>query len=265
MDTVIEFIDVYKSLGKRKVLDGLNLQVRRGETMVIIGRSGIGKSVTLKHIVGLMKADSGKVMVDGTDMGTANHREILRLRSKMGVLFQSGALIHWLTVAENVALPLRELGGYDERQIQTIVREKLDMVDLRGASDLTPDQISGGMQKRAALARAIARDPEIILYDEPTAGLDPVIANITVELITDIQKRLGVTSVVVTHDMPSAYEMADRIAMLHAGKIIQIGSPADIKNTTDPAVKQFIEGHTSGPLNDDPDHRGGLRVTEHNR
>ena len=266
MDTLIEFIDVHKRLGKKKVLDGLNFQVRRGETMVIIGRSGTGKSVALKHIVGLMKPDRGKVMVDGTDMGAASRNEILRLRAKMGVLFQSGALIHWLTVAENVALPLRELGGYDERQIQSIVREKLDLVDLRGASDLTPEQISGGMQKRAALARAIARDPEIILYDEPTAGLDPVIAKITVELIASIQKRLGVTSVVVTHDMGSAYAVADRIAMLHGGKIIQMGTPDEIKNTTDPAVRQFIEGRTSGPLTDDADQRiSAPRVMEQNR
>jgi len=251
MDSVIEFIDVHKRLGTKSVLAGLNLRIRRGETMVIIGRSGTGKSVMLKHVVGLMRPDRGKVMVDGTDVGTADHDTLLRLRTKMGVLFQSGALIHWLTVGENVALPLRELGGYDEKQIRAIVEEKLDLVDMRGASNLTPDKISGGMKKRAALARAIARDPEIILYDEPTAGLDPVIANITDELILSIQRRLGVTSVVVTHDMHSAYAIADRMAMLHAGRIVQIGTPDDIKNTTDPAVRQFIEGKTSGPLTDD--------------
>ena len=251
MDNVIEFINVRKRLGPRQVLDGMDLRIRRGETMVIIGRSGIGKSVTLKHIVGLMRPDSGEVIVDGIDVGAANHATLLRLRSKMGVLFQSGALIHWLTVADNVALPLRELGGYTEKQIEAIVLEKLDLVDMRASAQLTPDKISGGMQKRAALARAIVRDPEIILYDEPTAGLDPVLANITTELITGIQKRLGVTSLVVTHDMQSAYVMADRIAMLHAGRVIQVGTPQEIRHSTDVAVRQFIEGRTDGPLTDD--------------
>jgi len=251
MDTVIEFTNVRKRLGQRQVLDGIDLRVRRGETMVIIGRSGIGKSVTLKHIVGLMRPDTGQVIVDGIDVGDANHDTLLRLRSKMGVLFQSGALIHWLTVADNVALPLRELGGYTEKQVEAIVQEKLDLVDMRASAQLTPDMISGGMQKRAALARAIVRDPEIILYDEPTAGLDPVLANITTELITGIQKRLGVTSLVVTHDMQSAYVMADRIAMLHAGRVIQVGTSEEIRNSTDVAVRQFIEGRTTGPLTDE--------------
>jgi len=245
---MIQLIDVHKKLGATQVLAGVDLQVRRGETMVIIGRSGIGKSITLKHIIGLIRPDSGKVIVNGVDVGAADHRELLKLRAKMGVLFQSGALIHWMTVAENVALPLRELGGYDEKQIRTIVQEKLDLVELSGAGNLTPDKISGGMQKRAALARAIVRDPEIILYDEPTTGLDPVIAHAINDLIVNIQKKLGVTSVAVTHDMNSAYYIADRIAMLHLGKITQVGSPDDIKNTNDPVVRQFIEGKIRGPL-----------------
>jgi len=248
---MIELIDVYKKLGSRQVLAGVDLHVRSGETMVIIGRSGTGKSIALKHIVGLMRPDSGEVIVDGINVGTADRKRLLKLRAKMGVLFQSGALIHWMTVAENVALPLRELGGYDEKQIRGIVREKLDLVELSGAGQLTPDKISGGMQKRAALARAIARNPEIILYDEPTTGLDPVIARAINDLIVGIQKKLGVTSVVVTHDMDSAYSIADRIAMLHAGRIIEIGTPEEIKNTGDPAVRQFIEGGISGPLTDE--------------
>ncbi len=252
MDYVIELIDVYKKLGTTQVLAGVDLGIRRGETMVIIGRSGIGKSITLKHIVGLMTADAGKVIVDGVDVGACDRKGLLKLRLKMGVLFQSGALIHWMTVGENVALPLRELGGYDEKQVRAIVQEKLDLVELSGAENLTPDMISGGMQKRAALARAIARDPDIILYDEPTAGLDPVIAHAINALIISIQKKLGVTSVVVTHDMDSAYSIANRIAMLHAGKIIQVGTPEEIRNTTDPVVRQFIEGVITGPLTEKP-------------
>ena len=254
MDYMVELIDVYKKLGLTQVLAGLDLHVRRGETMVIIGRSGIGKSIALKHIVGLMRPDSGKVIVNGINVAAADHKALLKLRSKMGVLFQSGALIHWMTVAENVALPLRELGGYDEKQVRATVREKLDLVELSGAGNLTPDKISGGMQKRAALARAIVRNPEIILYDEPTTGLDPVIAHAINELVVNIQKKLGVTSVVVTHDMNTAYYVADRIAMLHVGKITQVGTPEEIKNTKDPVVRQFIEGAISGPLaNDTPE------------
>jgi phospholipid/cholesterol/gamma-HCH transport system ATP-binding protein len=251
MDNVIEIIDVHKKLGANPVLVGMNLTVRRGETMVIIGRSGIGKSVTLKHIIGLLDPDSGRVIVDGIDVPGANRKTLLKLRSKMGVLFQGGALIHWMTVSENVALPLRELGGYTEEQIRATVREKLDLVELRGAGNLTPDKISGGMQKRAALARAISRDPEIILYDEPTAGLDPVIAHSINDLIVSLQKKLGVTAVVVTHDMSSAYQIADRIAMLHEGRIIQQGTPQEIRITTNPVVRQFIEGAPSGPLTDE--------------
>ena len=251
MDNMIELIDVYKKLGDSQILAGMDLAVQRGETMVIIGRSGTGKSITLKHIVGLLEPDSGEVIVDGTDVAGADRKTLLKLRSKMGVLFQSGALIHWMSVRDNVALPLRELGGYTQRQVRAIVREKLDLVELRGAGNLTPDKISGGMKKRAALARAISRDPEIILYDEPTAGLDPVIARSINELIVDLQKKLGVTSVVVTHDMRSAYHIGDRIAMLHKGRIIQVGTPEQIRNTTDPVVRQFIEGESRGPLTDE--------------
>ena len=251
MDSMIELVGVCKRLGRKQVFDGLNLEVRRGETMVIIGRSGTGKSVMLKHIVGLVRPDRGKVIVDCVDVAAADHKTLLRLRSKMGMLFQSGALIHWMNVYDNVALPLRELSDYDEARIRAIVKEKLDLVDLEGADDLTPDQISGGMQKRAALARAIVRDPEIILYDEPTAGLDPVIANTINELIASVQRKLGVTSLVVTHDMTSAYAVADRIAMLHQGRIIQVGTPREIQNTTDPAVRQLITGGPLGPLTEE--------------
>jgi len=251
MDSMIQLIDVHKQLGGKKVLDGLDLEVLRGETMVIIGRSGTGKSIMLRHIMGLMRPDSGQVIVDGVDVATASRRTLLSLRTKMGVLFQSGALIHWLTIGDNVALPLRELGGYDETQIRRIVKEKLDLVELRNAENLLPEQMSGGMQKRAALARAIVRDPEIILYDEPTSGLDPVIAHTIDELIRSIEQKLGVTSVVVTHDMESAYRIGDRIAMLHRGNIVQVGTPDEIKETDDPVVRQFIEGRTEGPLKEE--------------
>ena len=235
-------------MGGETVLHGLDLKVERGETMVIIGRSGSGKSVTLKHMVGLMLPDSGRVTVDGVEVNTLDKDGIFKLRRKFGFLFQFGALINWLSVYDNVALPLREHTTMGPDEIDSVVQGKLRMLDMAEHSRKMPADISGGMKKRAGLARAVVLDPEIILYDEPTSGLDPVLASRTNQLIIDIREELGVTSVVVTHDMVSAYKVADRIAMLYGGRIVQTGTPDEIRSADDPVVRQFIEGRMEGPM-----------------
>ena len=244
----IELARVTKRLGGRNVLDGLDLKVPKGEIFVIIGPSGTGKSVTLKHVVGLMKPDSGRVLVEGKDITHAGPASLDAVRTKFGVLFQNGALLNSLSVGENVALPLREHTSLPEDEIQRLVREKLALVDLVHAEDATPDALSGGMRKRVGLARAIVRDPKIILYDEPTSGLDPVMSNVINHLILNLKRQLKITSVVVTHDMASAYLIADRIAMIHKGRIVQEGSPKEILQTKNPIVRQFIDGNIHGPL-----------------
>lgn len=245
---VIRLEGVVKRLGERNVLDGLDLAVPRGETFVIIGRSGTGKSVTLKHMIGLMAPDAGTVTVDGKSVAGAPPEAWDALRTKFGVLFQNGALLNSLTVGENVALPLREHTPLPDAEIRRIVREKLALVDLAGAEDVMPDALSGGMRKRVGLARAIVREPRIILYDEPTSGLDPVMSNIINQLIIGMKRQLKVTSVVVTHDMGSAYLIADRIAMIEGGRIVQEGTPKDVLQTKNPVVRQFIDGNVHGPL-----------------
>ena len=251
MATMIELIDVHKKLGGVPVLDGLTLSVERGETMVIIGRSGSGKSVTFKHITGLLRPDSGQVLVNGVNVVTATNSSLHEVRRRLGVLFQSGALLNWLTVFENVALPLRELTGLAEHDIHRIVEEKLALVELTGAEHQMPASLSGGMKKRAGLARSLVLNPEIILYDEPTSGLDPIMANRINELIIDMQRKLNVTSIVVTHDMDSARMIADRIAMLYRGRIIEVGTPLEIQTTRNKIVRQFIDGKTRGPVGDE--------------
>jgi phospholipid/cholesterol/gamma-HCH transport system ATP-binding protein len=250
MAAIIEFENVRKTLSGRKVLDGLTFSVEAGETFVIIGRSGTGKSVTLKHMVGLFRPDEGTVRVWGRDISALSKGGLEKIRNRFGYLFQDGALLKSMTVSENVALPLRELTKMKPDKIQQTVREKLALVAMAHAIDDMPDAVSGGMRKRAGLARAIVRDPEVILYDEPTSGLDPVMSSQINELIRDMQAKLKVTSIVVTHDMRSAYDIADRIAMLYNGKIQQTGTPDEIRNTADPVVRQFIEGETDGPLTD---------------
>jgi phospholipid/cholesterol/gamma-HCH transport system ATP-binding protein len=245
---MIELRDIHKTLGGQAVLNGLDLRVERGETLVIIGRSGSGKSVTIKHIVGLLRPDRGRVTVDGVDVAGLGKRGLFELRRKFGVLFQSGALINWLTVYDNVALPLREHTDMTPEEVDRVVTEKLDLLALAPHAAKTPADLSGGMKKRAGLARAIVMDPEILLYDEPTSGLDPVMASRINQLIRDVKDRLGVTSVVVTHDMDSAYAIADRIAMLYGGRIIQVGTPEEIRETDDAVVRQFVEGQIEGPM-----------------
>lgn len=247
-DPIIELHDVHKTLGARKILNGVNLEINKGETAVIIGGSGTGKSVTLKHIIGLMSPDKGKVVVDGIQVDKASGRKLRQMRQKMGVLFQSGALLNWMTVGENVALPLIEKTRKSQKFIDRVVEEKLDLVDMVDAKGKYPSEISGGMKKRAGLARALVTDPDILLYDEPTSGLDPIMSNIINYLILRLQKELQVTTIVVTHDMNSAYTIADRIAMLYKGKIIAYDKPENIQNTSNRIVRQFIHGDVEGPI-----------------
>ncbi|MFH1422689.1 MAG: ABC transporter ATP-binding protein [Planctomycetota bacterium] len=245
---MIEFIDVHKTLSGKKVLDGLNLKIEKGETFVIIGRSGTGKSVLLKHIVGIMKSDMGKVTVGDVDVASLSRYELLEFRQKTGYLFQSNALLNSMTFFENIALPLNEHDILSKSETEERVREKLSLVEMDGTQQLYPASLSGGMKKRVALARAIIRNPEIILYDEPTTGLDPITSAAVNIMIRDMQKKLFVTSVVVTHDINSAYTVGDRIGLLYAGKILQVGTPEEIKNSEDLRVKQFIMGLAEGPL-----------------
>jgi len=245
---MIEIIDIHKTFQGKKVLNGVNLTIKTGETMVIIGRSGCGKSVMLKHIIGLNKPDSGKIIIDKEDITNMQERQLRHLRMRFGMLFQNAALFDSLDVAGNVAFSLFEHTDLDSKIILKKVKNCLSLVGLEGVENSMPSQLSGGMRKRVGLARAICIDPQIVLYDEPTTGLDPIMADAINELIKDLQEKLKITSIAVTHDMTSAYKIADRIAMLYEGKIIEIGTPHEIKNTTNPIVKQFITGAAQGPI-----------------
>jgi phospholipid/cholesterol/gamma-HCH transport system ATP-binding protein len=238
---VIQFQDLYKAFGNNQVLAGLTLEVRDGETMVIIGYSGTGKSVALKHIVGLLQPDAGDVIVDGHAISTIERAALNVLRRDIGYVFQFAALFDSMTVADNVAIGLRRQRLSDE-EIDERVAEALAVVDLTGAGELYPAELSGGMRKRVGIARAIALRPRYILYDEPTTGLDPVTSAVIDRLMVRTRERLGVTGVVVTHDMRSAYAVGDRIAMLYEGRIRQVGTVAEVQATEDPVVRQFIEG-----------------------
>ena len=248
---MIELINVSKSFDDHMVLDNMNLTIRAGETIVIIGRSGIGKSVTLKHIIGLMKPDSGQVIVDGQDITRLDGKGLNELRLKFGMLFQGAALFDSLSVRDNVAFNLIEHTKMDDKAIDKRVAECLELVGLRGIEHLSPSELSGGMRKRVGLARAICMNPKIILYDEPTTGVDPIMADAINDLVKDLQAKLKTTAVAVTHDMTSAYKIADRIAMLYKGKIVESGTPDEIKNTKNPIVKQFITGAATGPITED--------------
>lgn len=247
-DKLIEMISVHKTFGKRKILKGMNLTVKKGETMVILGPSGTGKSVSLKHITGLSIPDEGDCKIFGESISYSKEKIRKQIRARMGVLFQSGALINWLSVYENVALPLREHKLAVGKELDNIVMEKLRWLDLVHAKDNLPGDISGGMKKRAGIARALTTNPEILLYDEPTSGLDPVMSNVFNELILRLQRELKVTSVVVTHDMQSAYMIADRISFIYEGEVIFCGTPEQIKESKNPTVIQFINGSTKGPM-----------------
>jgi phospholipid/cholesterol/gamma-HCH transport system ATP-binding protein len=240
--TLVEFRDIHKRFGPLTVLDGVSLSVRREESIVIIGASGSGKSVMLKHIVGLLRPDRGEVWFDGVRVDTLPERELMKIRRRCGFLFQMGALFDSLTVAENIAFPLVEHTHKPADEIAEIVAQKLAMVGLPGIQKKMPAELSGGQRKRVALARAIALDPELILYDEPTTGLDPIRSDVINELILKLQRELKVTSVVVTHDMNSAFKIASRIVMLHEGRLIIDGSPEMIRNSDNPVVRRFVLG-----------------------
>ncbi len=242
--------DLWKTLPGKEVLKGLNLEIKKREILVIIGRSGEGKSVLLKHISRLMKPDKGEIYIDDTEIVKLSEEKLTKIMTKLGFLFQGAALFDSLSIEENVGFflyryRLKELGV---TRIKEIVKEKLALVGLRNIEQMKPAELSGGMKKRVGLARAIAVDPEIMLYDEPTTGLDPIMADAINDLILDMQKKINVTSIVVTHDMTSAYKVADRIAMLYDGRIIFIGTPEEVKNSTNPFVQQFINGMAEGPI-----------------
>ncbi|MFA5117042.1 MAG: ABC transporter ATP-binding protein [Candidatus Omnitrophota bacterium] len=245
---MIEIEGVSKSFNGRKVLDNLDLAVKRGETKVIIGRSGCGKSVLLKHIVGLLYPDAGRVSVSGNDISLLSEKELNSVRMKIGMVFQGGALFDSLTVGENVGFGLIEHLCLEQKDVADRIKESLDLVELHGVEDLMPSELSGGMKKRVSLARALCIKPEVILYDEPTTGVDPITADSINSLIRGLHDRLGETSIVVTHDMKSAYKVADRIAMMYKGKIIAEGTPEEIQKLGDPVVHQFINGLASGPI-----------------
>ncbi len=237
-----------KRLGDKQVLDGVDLDIGSGQTIVVIGRSGTGKSVLLKHIIGLMEPDAGSIEIEGEEIVGMPEARMNEVRMRFGMLFQSAALFDSMTVGENVGLALREHHLAPPGEVERIVSERLGWVGLQGVEETRPSSLSGGMRKRVGLARAIAVDPAYILYDEPTTGLDPITADAINELIKSMQQRLGVTSIVVTHDMTSAYRVGDRVAMLHDGKVVFEGTIDETKHTTDPLVRQFIEGSREGPI-----------------
>jgi len=242
---VIRLVDVHKSFGPKKVLEGFSLDVAEGETMVIIGYSGSGKSVAIKHIVGLLEPDSGTVWVDNKEVPRLSRPELYDLRSQVGYVFQFAALFDSMSIGDNIAMGLRKEHKLSEPEIQSRISESLALVDLPGVESTFPAELSGGMRKRVGIARAIARRPKYILYDEPTTGLDPVTSAVIDQLMVRTREKLGVTSIVITHDMRTAYTVGSRIAMLYEGKIRQVGTVEEIKHTTDPIVCQFIEGRPS--------------------
>ncbi len=248
---MIEIRDLSKSFNDNKVLDDLNLTIETGETMAIIGRSGCGKTVLIKHIIGIMKPGSGSILIDGVDVTRLELDELNKLRLRFGMLFQNSALFDSLNVGENVGFSLIEHTDLDEASIAERVSESLELVGLGGIERLTPAELSGGMKKRVGLARAICMRPEIILYDEPTTGVDPIMGDAINELIMGLHDKLKVTSIACTHDMKSAYKIANRIAMLYKGRIIAVGTPEEIKRSSDPVVQQFITGAAWGPITKD--------------
>jgi phospholipid/cholesterol/gamma-HCH transport system ATP-binding protein len=245
---MIRLADLYKSFSENHVLRGANLTIEKGETMVIIGQSGSGKSVLLKHLIGLLKPDSGEIYIDGTEITHLSEYEVQRMMKKFGMLFQGSALFDSMTVAENVSFGLERYTRYSSEKIKEVVKGSLAVVGLHGVEGLMPYQLSGGMKKRVGLARAIAYQPEIMLYDEPSTGIDPIRADAINDLINKLKGEMGVTSVVITHDMVSAYKIADRIAMLYEGKIVEVGTPEEIMNSKNAIIQQFIHGKAEGPI-----------------
>ncbi|MEE9153720.1 MAG: ABC transporter ATP-binding protein [candidate division NC10 bacterium] len=248
---MVEIRNLYKSFDGQQVLRGVNLQVTRGEILVIIGRSGEGKSVLLKHLMGLLKPDEGQILIDGVEITRLRGREFDQLRERFGVVFQGGALFDSLTAFENVAFPLREKTRLPEEAIRERVLTLLKQVGLSDMGHKYPAEVSGGMRKRVALARALTMEPQIVLFDEPTTGLDPIMVNAIHRLILDLHRRVGFTAVLVSHEIPEIFGIADRVAMLHQGVVVEAGPPEAIQFSTNPVVRQFITGDPEGPIQPD--------------
>lgn len=246
--SVIKISNLTKSFGDRIVLNGVDLEIPEGKITVIMGGSGGGKSTLLRHLIGLSKPDEGSICIENEDIVKMSSAQMNEVRRKFGMLFQGSALFNSMTVFENVALPLQEHTDLSEEIIRIIVKVKLELVGLTGFEDFMPFAISGGMKKRVALARAIALDPRIVFYDEPGAGLDPITASMIDQLILDLSQKLKITSVVVTHEMQSAFKIASQIVMLHKGRVLEVGSPEEIKNSQNPYVQQFINGEHEGAI-----------------
>jgi len=247
-EIAIKVSGVKKKFGDRQILDGIDVEVYRGETFVIMGGSGCGKSTLLRHMVGSLKPDEGSIQLLGKDISKLTEDKMDEIRKHVGMSFQGSALFDSMTVGENVSLPLREHTKLEKNVIDIMIKMKLELVGLRGFEKLMPSQLSGGMKKRVGIARAVAMDPEVVFYDEPTAGLDPIVTAVMDKLIVDLSKALSVTSVVVTHDMNSVFRIADRIAMLYDGKVAEIGTKEEIKNSKNPYVQQFVSGSPDGPI-----------------
>jgi len=247
-EVIIEVKDLVKSFDGRVVLNKVNLKVYKGETTVIMGGSGCGKSTLLRHIIGSHQPDSGQVFLKGKDITQLPDTEFDKIRKRFGMVFQNAALFDSMSVEDNILLPIREHTKLDQKIMDIMLKMKLELVGLRGFEKLMPSQLSGGMRRRVGLARAIALDPEIVFYDEPTAGLDPIVAGVVDKLILDLSKKLQITSVVVTHDMKSVFSIADRVAMLYEGKVLAEGTLDEIKNTDNPSIQQFISGNPEGPI-----------------
>ena len=245
---MIDVRHLRKTFTGKVVLEDVNFTVERGSVCVVMGGSGSGKSTVLRHLIGAYKPDSGEIYLDGEEISQLSERELERVRRKFGMLFQGGALLNSLTVGENIALPIRHHTDLPDETIELMVKMKLELVGLRDAEHLKPSQISGGMQKRVSLARAIALDPKIVFYDEQSAGLDPIVTAVIDTLMVDLTKIMGITSLVVTHDMNSAFRIADQMIMLHRGRIVAHGTPEEIKHSADPLVQQFITGAPDGPI-----------------
>ncbi|WP_034420999.1 ABC transporter ATP-binding protein [Candidatus Entotheonella palauensis] len=245
---MIQLRSLYKQFGQQTVLQDLDLDIYPGEILAVVGRSGTGKSVLLKHICGLLRPDRGQVIIGGEDMHLARGRRLAQLRERFGMLFQGGALFDSITVADNVAFPLREKTKMPPAEIDKVVKNMLLDVGLDGVDDKYPAELSGGMRKRVALARALARRPDIILFDEPTTGLDPILVRAIHQLIYDTHAQFGYTAVVVSHEIPRIFDVASRVAMLHNGAIIEVAEPERFRQSSNPVVRQLISGHLEGPL-----------------
>ncbi|HCC68792.1 MAG TPA: ABC transporter ATP-binding protein [Nitrospiraceae bacterium] len=245
---MIELIDVKKSFNGLKVLDGVNLKIEAGEIIIIMGKSGGGKTVLIKHFIGLLKPDAGQVLIDGEDITLLKGKKLDRIREKFGFLFQGGALFDSMTVLQNITFPLIEKTDLDIETINDRAINVLTHVGLKGAEGKNPAELSGGMKKRVALARALVMEPDILLFDEPTTGLDPIIRASIHQLVKETHKKFGFTGVIISHEVPGIFEVSDRIAMLHEGKIIEVGSPEEIINSSNPAVRQFVTGSIEGPI-----------------